>query len=625
MRRPVALPGADFQSMRKAVVKFILVFAIYATLFVVQKPLFMEVYATQLGLETFGDRLAVLWHGLSMDFAVAGYLTVIPAILIICMLWTRKRWPQVVMEVYIALSVAVISAVMCLDLILYSYWGFRIDMTPFFYFATSPSAALASATWWECLAGATGFLLACALMWWVTRRVINAVKIAPDRSWKSTAVMVLLTAALFIPIRGSVTVSTMNPSRAYFSARRGLNHAATNPVFNLLYSATHQNDFASQYRFMDDAEAAREFRAMGEIDGRKESDSTFTATERPDVVFVILESFSSHLMPSLGGEAIATGLDSIAGNGLLFTQFYANSFRTDRALPSILSALPGQPSTSILKYVDKIERLPSWPGELAKAGYALNYYYGGDTNFTNMQAYLMSMGFSNVVSDSDFSISQKASKWGAPDHLVFERALRDITGRRATTPQLDVIQTSSSHEPFEVPYSNPRFADNERANAFAYTDSCLTAFVNALSRSPRWQQTLVVIVPDHYGCYPKGLKTMPERHAIPLVITGGALTRKGRVDALGSQADIAATLLGALKLDYSAFPFSRNLLAGNAVPVAVMTEPGSITIVTPDGYLTWSCDGRAREDTNLPPESAGRLERSAQAYLQTLYTYIANL
>ena len=115
---------------------------------------------------------------------------------------------------------------------------------------------------------------------------------------------------------------------------------------------------------------------------------------------------------------------------------------------------------SIMKFVEKTERLPSISRQLKTTGYEPSYYYGGDINFTNMKAYLVNSGFNNIICDKDFHISQRMSKWGAPDHVVFERALTDVTKNSPAKPRFTVIQTSSSHEPFEVPYSNPRFADN---------------------------------------------------------------------------------------------------------------------------------------------------------------------
>ena len=153
---------------------------------------------------------------------------------------------------------------------------------------------------------------------------------------------------------------------------------------------------------------------------------------------------------------MALGLDSIAASGLLWTNFYASSFRTDRGIPAVLSGYPGQPGTSIMKYVSKTENLPSIPRTMVeKGGYEATYYYGGDANFTNQLAYLMASRFNRVVSDKDFPVAQRLSKWGAHDEVVFQRVLSELTPYNPSAPKLRVIQTSSSHEPFEVPYSSP--------------------------------------------------------------------------------------------------------------------------------------------------------------------------
>ena len=154
------------------------------------------------------------------------------------------------------------------------------------------------------------------------------------------------------------------------------------------------------------------------------NDTLLDCTE-PDIYLVILESFSAQLMPSLGGEDVAEHLDSVAQTGICFTNFYANSFRTDRALPSILSGFPAQPSMSLLKYTDKTEKLPSIARELKNAGYGTTYYYGGDINFANINAYLISAGYDLVVCDKDFPIADRTGKWGR----TRPSAIRPRTGR----------------------------------------------------------------------------------------------------------------------------------------------------------------------------------------------------
>lgn len=612
--------------MRNAVLKIVAYFATFVIIFVLQKPVFLTVYASEIGASPLGSLWPVVAHGLAMDCSMAGYLTVVPGLLAIAALWIRPREVRIVGNVYSAIAATAISIVFCLDIVLYGYWGFRLDMTPLFYFTTSPTAAMASAGAWMTVAGIAGCAALAAVLYLVLTRLPGRIAVAPTRSVPATVAATLLTAALFIPIRGGVTVSTMNLSRAYFSQNQRLNHAAINPMFSLMYSATHQSDFASQYRFMEPSEAAEIFATLTDRPcERPDTALSMTKTTRPDIVIVILESFSSHLMPSLGGDSVAMGLDSIARNGLLFSRFYANSFRTDRALTSILSAYPGQPSTSVMKHVEKMESLPSLPRTLKENGWEPSYFYGGDANFTNMLAYLVRSGFEKITSDKDFPLAERTSKWGAHDHLLFDKAAADILAPRPgdSRPRLDVIQTSSSHEPFEVPYDNPRFsAIDPRVNAFAYTDSCLTAFVNRIAASPSWGNTLVIITPDHYGAWPRNLDNPLDRHAVPLVVTGGALALPGRIiDTPGCQTDIAATLLGSLGIPHDDFLFSKDLLNPASPHYGVFTERDLIGLISDTDTAVVNLD---TGDT-MPPHSSPKAAAEAKAFLQTLYDNLSNL
>ena len=68
---------------------------------------------------------------------------------------------------------------------------------------------------------------------------------------------------------------------------------------------------------------------------------------------------------------------------------------------------------------------------MKNAGYRTKYYYGGDADFTNMRSYLMSSGFEDIVADRDFPVSERLSKWGVHDHLVFRRLLDDLKAEAA--------------------------------------------------------------------------------------------------------------------------------------------------------------------------------------------------
>lgn len=623
IRHPLnCLPSRNISPMIKAVLKFIVSYLAFVALFVVEKPLFMAVYHRLYTDSSFADILAVIWHGLPVDLAVAAYCTVVPGIIIAVMLASGSRVPRIAERIYYMIISVVLAAAAVLNLVLYGYWDFPLDATPVFYFFSSPAAAFASVTGLQIAGGFLGLAAVSGVLYFFFRFSAMGIHVQPlsDSRKRSAGVlaMTVLTAALFIPIRGGITVSTMNPSRAYFSTDYKLNHAAMNPAFSFLYSVTHQNNFSAQFRFMEPDRADNLFRAMTHTASAQD---TLLTTQRPDIWIVIAESFSSHLMPSLGGEDVASRLDSIARSGLLFTNFYASSFRTDRALPAILSAFPGQPNTSVMKFVSKTENLPSMPLEFRKAGYDTEYYYGGDINFTNMLAFLKNSGFEKIVRDSDFPLSQRASKWGAPDSYLFDKVIADISGDTTSTPKFRVVQTSSSHEPFKVPYRS-RFA-NERLNAFAYADSCIGAFVDTLAASPRWNNTLVVIVPDHFGVYPENLEDNRLRHSIPLIMTGGALRMRGTNATVGVQTDIAATLMDACGLDHSRFVYSKNLLDSLAPHYAFYTTPSAMGFVTATDTVDYSLDS----DKPLVldgPDAQSSLE-NAKAYLQKLYDNLSEL
>ena len=566
-----------------------------------------------------GEWWRIIAHGFSMDLSMAAYLSLVPAILLcVAVAYGSRGIINRILDGYFIIMSLIISLIVILDTGLYGYWLFKLDATPLFYFLSSPASALASAEWWMYPLAIIGWLLLAAVYLLLYHLCVIKLpgEVEPSHSLKSRvtgiSLMVVATLLLIIPIRGGVTVSTMNLSRAYYSDDRKINHAAVNPAFSLMYSLSHQNDFASQFRFLPPERAAELFNSMTDLPADSVP-ALLGDNKRPDIYLLILESFSSHLFPSLGGEAIATNLDEIAAEGLLFDNFYANSFRTDRGLVSILSAYPGQPNTSIMKFVSKTENLPSLAKLLKeKADYSTTYYYGGDANFTNMKAYLVNGGFSRIISDVDFPVAERLSKWGAHDEVLFNKVISELTHYDHTKPQLKVIQTSSSHEPFEVPYDDKgRFSDI-RAKAFAYTDSCTALFIHALKASDSWDNSLVVIVPDHYGAYPELTEPLP-RHRVPLIISGGALGRHGRVSTPGSQTDIAATLAASLGLDHSPIIFSHNLLNRKSPHFGFFTEPGVMGMVTENDTVIYNLD----TDTPLAGEPAN-IEK-AKAYLQTLY------
>ncbi len=606
--------------MRQRIIRFIALYFVTVVVFALQHPLFMLFHNEVFGGIGFSDVVDATWHGLRLDLSMAGYLTTIPGLMLVASSFTPDiRWLTKSLRCwYVVVSVAM-SLVFTVDVCLYGYWGFRLDATPVFYFFTSPADAMASVSGLFIFLGLIGAIIYGGAIYLLFNRVISG-KLPPivdsKRRIISAATLTVCSGILFIPIRGGFTTATMNLSVAYYSQNQRLNHAAINPMFSFMYSALHQDNFGEQYRYMDDLEATRLMETLTDnAPINTDSIPRLFTTNRPDVFIIILESFSSHLMPSLGGEPIAVNLDRMANEGISFTNFYACSFRTDRGLTSILSGYPALPGTSIMKYAEKVEHLPSISKSMKNKGYDLAYYYGGDTNFTNMQAYLVSAGFTKIISDKDFPIKERTSKWGAHDHVVFDKLLADLKEEHPSAPRLRVLQTSSSHEPFEVPQTI--IADNKRKNAFAYTDRCLGNFIASLKTMPIWRNSVVIFVPDHYGCYPENLDDPLSRHHIPLVMIGGAVRRRQAIDAVCSQIDIAAILLDQLGIDRSDFIFSKDVLRPQSPRFAWFSEPSLMGFITDTNSLVYSLE--ADKPIIDEGEEKGANITAAKAFIQKVY------
>ncbi len=593
-------------------------FAVTVLLFVIQRYCFMMFYPEIYSGLTALDKLKAIWYGLSMDCSMAGYLTIIPLLLSMVCIWLPERTRTVkipmvsdrdaYLEVagtesilghtpircivisYSILCALVLSIIAVLDAAIYPIWGFKLDINPLFYFYTSPKTVMDSISGSQLTWGIVT-IAAVAIVWSISYLVSwNIVFFKAIKTLKARIItfagLILMGGALFVVIRGGVTVSTMNLSRAYFSTDQNMNHAAINPAFSLFSSSIRRIDEAEKYSVYPSDHLAELISMVASFEAEEtpwKPNETYLATKRPDIVIIILESFSSHLLPSQGGEPIATNIDREARQGLLFTNAYASGFRTDRGIPAILNAFPGLPDISITKSTTAIERLPSIGTSLKNEGYDTNYYYGGDLNFTNMKALLVAGGFKNMTGDTDFPFYLRSAKWGVLDHHLFSRVKEEMRNRKSTSPQLSVIQTSSSHEPFTVPFKK---LENPAANAFAYTDSVVGDFMRYLRNSPRWNNTLVVLVPDHYGAYPANLPDMESRHHIPIIFTGGALKMKGTDDVLMSQTDIVPTILSLMDIDNQQFLFGRNVFDKRYPPMVYYYDRELAYLKSSEGEAT---------------------------------------
>ena len=620
--------------MKKRIAALFATFALWIVLFVLQKPVFLLMYADSLA-----DVFPVIFHGLPLDLSVAGYITAVPALALTvsslpfsCLHGERAaRIFQYILLAWTAIASIIVALAFVANLALYGYWRFPLDATPVFFIISSPASAMASIVWWQGLLGigATAFVaVGTFILFKKLYRYFGKELFTAHPRKAEWLAMVLLTALLFLPIRGGVTVSAMNTGKAYFSENQTLNHAAVNPVLSFMENIAHQEDFAHQYRFMNDGVAHATFRRF--VRGKAPAGTCPVNVLRtdslphPDIYLIILESFSDTLTRIKG---VTPHLNSLKQQGLYFSRFYANSFRTDRGLVAILMGYPAPATVSLMKFPRKTATMPSLAAHLKRAGYGLNYYYGGDADFTNMRSFLINQGFEHITEDADFPVTERLSKWGVPDHLLFAKAKADLSAQASAghrdvntrRPAFTVIQTSSSHEPFDVPYH--RLSD-PILNAFAYADASLGSFIGYLKASGRWNQSFVIIVPDHLGAWPRNADSFKTwRFHVPLIWTGGMIKRPEVVPVYGSQQDIAATVLGQLGINHQDMTFSKDLFSDAFHHSAFFMMNDGFGLIDDDNTVIYDNKlQRVRVDTG---RLRGKNIKNGKATAQVLFDDIA--
>ena len=602
-------------------IKFIVgYYAALLLLFIPARLLFLAINADK--AYSAGDYLDVALQGLQLDVAIAGYATAVPLLACIVSLFVKFPFKKMMLPYNVLIAIAVALAFIA-DISLYPFWGFKLDST-FLLYIDSPQNAFASVSVGYLFVRFATLVAAVTFVTLVLHRVTPEKFELIKRKVPACALFLLLGGVIFLGIRGGVSESTNNVGRVYFSDEQFLNHSAVNPIFSFIYSLGKIQDFSATYSYFPEEQRAELFDSLYRTDN--EITDTLLSNTRPNILTIIFEGMSAVFVEELGGaRPMAVNLSNLTKEGVLFTNCYANSFRTDRGLVCLLSGYPSFPQISVMKSPVKSQSLPSFAGSLAAAGYENTFVYGGDINFTNMKSYLYSGGYNKLIADSHFPHeAQKTHRWGVNDDITFD-TLYSVLHRQPTEKPWQVTYlTLSSHEPWTVPHNS--VPDDAIANAFAYTDSCFGKFIDKLKKSPQWDNLLVICVPDHAVVrYPRGTEqTNRERNHIPLLLLGGAVAQPKQIDILCNQTDIAATLLSQLHLPTDKYTFSRNVLSPSyKYPFAYHSYNNGISFIDSTGFSVLDLDAGAilKEEPADPDHT--RLNK-AKAILQSTYNDYKN-
>jgi phosphoglycerol transferase MdoB-like AlkP superfamily enzyme len=565
------------------------------------------------------ELLGTFWHGAKLDISTTGYYLIIPLLLSIPGVLFNGSWYRIVVRWYSYLMIIFSSVILVSDTTLYSYWGFRMDYTPVFYLKT-PGEAMASVSTLKIIMFFVAVCFMAALSIYLYNKLIDRLFSNFERTKYlilSALFFMILSGSLIIPIRGGFGVAPINAGAVYFSKKMFLNHTAINAVWNVGTTAFTQKPVKNPYEFGDLSLAKS---VVDSLTVKKGIPEKVLNTNKPDIMIIVLESFSGYLIGPLGGDSLVTpNINRYSREGILFTDFYASGTRTDKAIPAILDGYPAQPAQSIIKEPKKTQSLPSLVKILIDNGYYSSFWYGGEINFASFNSFVIGSGFQDIITKSNFNPLNYNSKWGVHDHILFQ-TLKDSM-KSIKEPFVKVVLTLSSHEPFDVPME-PVFKGSgdmsKYKNSIYYTDRTLGSFLDWAKSTEWWKNVLIIMVADHCARVSSDMPNYKQNvFRIPMLWVGGAVSKSGlRIAKLGSQTDIPTTLLNQLGLSGD-FPFGKDLLSDNSKSFAFYTYNEGFGFITDSSATGFDLKSR------MPVMSEGKDPESGEikgkAFLQVLF------
>ncbi|MEJ2903818.1 LTA synthase family protein [Pedobacter panaciterrae] len=320
-----------------------------------------------------------------------------------------------------------------------------------------------------------------------------------------------------------------------------------------------------------------EFPFLHEVSDQDVLSSFFNLSpSRPNIVIILVEGLGR----AFTNEGAYLGnftpfLDSLSGKSLYWKNFLSEGGRTFAVLPSLMASLPFS-KNGFLELGDKMPPHASLYSVLKFNGYTTSFYYGGDAGFDNMSLFLKKNHVDELRDIQSFPggyvklPAVNGFTWGYNDKELFRYYLATRADSESKSPELNVILTVASHNPFlvndqpeyvskfeqrmdELGFENPK-KDTYRNyklqySSIMYTDDALRSFFQECKKRKDFANTIFVITGDHR--MPEiPMSSKIDRYHVPLIIYSPLLKRNAQFASVSTHFDIVPSLLSFLKASY---------------------------------------------------------------------------
>lgn len=410
------------------------------------------------------------------------------------------------------------------------------------------------------------------------------------------SICLLLIGGCILGIRGRVGRNPIKTSQAYFSNHSFLNQLGLNPTFFLMRSIIENSKkHISIDKLIEEETAIIYVQEQFQIPvGQTKPSPIFRqmngSAENKDVniVFILMESMSADLL-SLKNGKFTPYLNELKNESYYFNNFYSAGTHTNHGVAATLFGLPSLFDKNMMKDVE-IPLCQGIPEILKNRGYETLFFVTHESQYDNMNAFLLENGIERMYAQEDYPSSKVANGFGVQDDYLFEFAANKLTEySKKDKPFFATILTISNHPPYIVPEKFKSVSKDPQEQIVAFADDAIRQFMTDAKKQSWYNNTIFVFLGDHGKIVGTPMYDMPlSYNHIPLIIHSPLFSDAPKVyENLGGQIDVFPTILGRLDYSYNNNTMGIDILK-NERPYMYFTSDDMMGCVSKEFFYTYN-------------------------------------
>lgn len=590
-----------------------------------------------------GEYLKLAFYGITFDTTAILYTNALFILLSVLPLWVNtQQWYQKTLTVIYFIFNGLALSLNFVDFIYYKYILSRSTKAAFESLEHEQNKTNLFSefiiNYWHV------YLLFIVVMWlwylWYKKIKLNVVPYKINLIYfLSSIIFIPIVIALSIGgIRGDFKKST-RPINMLDASKNVNNLTQSDLVLNTAFAfirTFNVQTFQPQH-FMSDKEAEALVKPIKQYHGNFE-------TERPNIVLIIVESFGKEYIGFCNQnssiphyKSYTPFLDSLAQHSYIFTNAYANGYKSIHGMSSVICGIPSfENAFTSSVYVQ--QPITSLISILKKEGYSTSYFHGAPNGSMGFLGFSNILGIDHYYGMTEFNDdTQFDGFWGIWDEPFLQFMNQKLNDEKE--PFMATVFTVSSHEPYVIPQQyEGKFpkGDIKIHQTVAYTDYALQQFFAAAQKEKWYNNTIFIITADHSNItYYNDYQKVMNWNTVPILFYSPSNKLVGSNHELAQQIDIMPSVLQLINYQKPFRSWGRSLFSSETPPFVIRFANGQYQFIK-NGFVLvfdgtkavglYHFDDKALNNNVIKefPNQVDTLERECKAFIQVYMNSILN-